>query len=148
MKDWTSPTYAFFDPTPTIETKGDQCAHSFKCMVKGCQGDEVLQAADEVRNAEGAHMKIVGNFLQNGSIMTVFERKGQGKVTYSHRQHTWTETKAEIVRWISENLQPFGIVKDRGFQSLMKTGRPEYYIPSPSTVSRDARLIFAKQGNE
>jgi hypothetical protein len=25
----------------------------------------------------------------------------------------------------------------------MKTGRPEYYIPSPSTVSRDVRLVFA-----
>ncbi|KAG1735952.1 uncharacterized protein EDB91DRAFT_1056014 [Suillus paluster] len=170
MKDWTSPIYAFFDPTPTIKTKGDQRAHSFKCMAKGCQvkirrfldkkdarstgnmckhiricwGDEVLQAADEARNAEEAHMKIVGNFLRNGSITTVFERKGQGKVTYSHCQHTQTETKAEIVHWVSENLRPFKIVKDRGFQSLMKTGRPEYYIPSPSTVSWDTRLVFAK----
>jgi hypothetical protein len=25
----------------------------------------------------------------------------------------------------------------------MKTGRPEYYLPSPSTVSRDVRLVFA-----
>lgn len=26
----------------------------------------------------------------------------------------------------------------------MKTGRPEYYIPSPSTVSRDVKLVFAR----
>jgi hypothetical protein len=26
----------------------------------------------------------------------------------------------------------------------MKTGRPEYYIPSASTVSRDVRLVFAR----
>jgi len=26
----------------------------------------------------------------------------------------------------------------------MKTGRPEMYIPSPSTVSRDVKLVFAK----
>jgi hypothetical protein len=26
----------------------------------------------------------------------------------------------------------------------MKTGRPEYYLPSPSTVSRDVRLVFAR----
>jgi len=26
----------------------------------------------------------------------------------------------------------------------MKTGRPEYYIPSPSTVSRDVRMVFAR----
>jgi hypothetical protein len=52
--------------------------------------------------------------------------------------------RAEIVRWVSESLRPFKIVEDRGFQSLMKTGRPEYYIPSASTVSRDVKLVFAK----
>lgn len=52
--------------------------------------------------------------------------------------------RSEIVRWVSESLRPFDIVKDRGFQSLMKTGRPEYYLPSPSTVSRDVRLIYAR----
>jgi hypothetical protein len=25
----------------------------------------------------------------------------------------------------------------------MKTGRPEYYIPSPATVSRDVKKVFA-----
>jgi hypothetical protein len=24
----------------------------------------------------------------------------------------------------------------------MKTGRPEYYLPSPTTVSRDVKLVF------
>jgi hypothetical protein len=51
--------------------------------------------------------------------------------------------RAEIVRWVCESLRPFKIVEDRGFKILMKTGRPEYYIPSPSTVSRDVRLVFA-----
>ena len=31
-----------------------------------------------------------------------------------------------------------------GFLSLMKTGRPEYYIPSATTVSRDIRIVFAQ----
>ena len=26
----------------------------------------------------------------------------------------------------------------------MKTGRPEYYIPSATTVSRDVRIVFAR----
>jgi len=52
--------------------------------------------------------------------------------------------RAEIVRWVSENFWPFKIVEDRGFQSLMKTGRPEQYIPSASTVSRDVKLVFAR----
>ncbi|KAG2747584.1 hypothetical protein P692DRAFT_201716450, partial [Suillus brevipes Sb2] len=112
--------------------------------VKACWGEEILQMADQARNAKEVHGKIVKNFLRNGSITTAFECKGKGKVTYSHHQHTRTETRAEIVRWVCKNLRPFEIVKDRGFQSLMKMGRPEYYIPSPSTVSWDVRLVFTK----
>jgi len=41
-------------------------------------------------------------------------------------------------------MRPFNIVSDRGFQSLMKTGRPGYYIPSPATVSRDVKQVFVK----
>jgi hypothetical protein len=52
--------------------------------------------------------------------------------------------RAEIVRWVAESKRPFKIVKDRGFQSLMKTGRPAYYIPSPETVSRDVKMVFVE----
>ena len=41
-------------------------------------------------------------------------------------------------------MRPFSIVKDRGFLKLMKTGRPNYYIPSPVTVSRDMKTVFIK----
>lgn len=51
------------------------------------------------------------------------------------------------MRWVSESLRPFSIVEDRGFQCLMKTGRPAYYIPSRWTVSRDVRLVFARTRN-
>jgi hypothetical protein len=43
---------------------------------------------------------------------------------------------------VAESLRPFEVVQDKGFQTLMKTGRPEYYLPSPSTVARDVRLVF------
>src|SRR5260370_39219926 len=72
----------------------------------------------------------------------MFERKA--KATYSTIQHTKSETRAEIVQWVAESLQPFAIVKDRGFRSLMKTGRPDYYIPSPSTIARDVKAVFAR----
>ncbi|KIK35617.1 hypothetical protein CY34DRAFT_95779, partial [Suillus luteus UH-Slu-Lm8-n1] len=48
--------------------------------------------------------------------------------------------------WVSESLRSFEIVKDRGFISLMKTGQPEYYIPTPKTVARDVRLVFDYTG--
>ena len=52
--------------------------------------------------------------------------------------------RAEIVRWVAESMRPFSIVEDRGFRSLMKTGRPEHYIPSHFTVSRDVKDVFVK----
>jgi hypothetical protein len=50
--------------------------------------------------------------------------------------------RAEIVRWVAQNIQPLSIVDDSAFHSLMKTGRPEYYIPSRFTVTRDVRTVF------
>jgi hypothetical protein len=45
---------------------------------------------------------------------------------------------------VSESVRPFKIVEDRGFLSLMKTGWPDYYLPSASTVSRDVHIVFAR----
>jgi len=58
-------------------------------------------------------------------------------------QTNLTQCRAELVCWVSESLWPFEIVKDWGFQSLMKIGWPEYYLPSPTTISHDVRLMFA-----
>ena len=52
--------------------------------------------------------------------------------------------RAEIVCWVSENLQPFSIIEDRGFQSLMRTGFPGgCYLPLHWTVAWDVHLVFA-----
>ena len=52
------------------------------------------------------------------------------------------KNSAEIVRWVAESNRPYKIVNDRGFQSLMKTGRPNYHIPSEYTISRDVKQVF------
>lgn len=53
-------------------------------------------------------------------------------------------SRVEIVKWVAESCRPFSIVRDPGFKKLMKTGRPGYYLPSPSTVSRDVKMVFAR----
>ncbi|THH16129.1 hypothetical protein EW146_g4452 [Bondarzewia mesenterica] len=167
-KYWTSPIYAFFEPKPTIEYIAGRCCHSFKCLSKSCKKwirryldkadttsisnmskhvascwrSAVLEDVMSFKTADDAHDSVVKT-LWTGTITEAFEQKGKGKVTYSHRQHTKSETRAEIICWVSESLRPFNIVNDRGFNCLIKMGRPEHYIPSPSTVSRDVRLVFA-----
>ncbi|KAG2056064.1 hypothetical protein BDR06DRAFT_881053, partial [Suillus hirtellus] len=122
--------------------KGDTCFTSNMWKhVHSCWGNEVLKAGDEAKDANKVCYKIIGSFLQNGLITASFKHKGKGKVIYLHfLSESWTETSAfrvKIVSWVSKSLRPFDIVKDHSFQSLMKTGRPEYYIPSASTVSHD-----------
>ncbi|KAF8121861.1 hypothetical protein EV363DRAFT_1146113, partial [Boletus edulis] len=145
QKEWTSPVYAFFDPIPAIREINGRRVHEFTCSargckvkvrryldtldarstsnmrkhVKGCWGTDALEAADSAKDMDEARTKIAGSILRDGSITAAFERKGKGKISYSHRQHT-------------------------RFQSLMKTGRPEYYLPSPATVSHDVKLVFVR----
>jgi hypothetical protein len=118
-KDWISPIYAFFEPFPVIGHDNGRRYHEFKCVAKGCGkrirrfldtkdakstsnmrkharncwGEEVVKSADEARNCDTARDSIVKAILTNGSITASFERRGKGKVTFSHRQHTKTETK-------------------------------------------------------
>jgi hypothetical protein len=115
---------------------GNMWKHARKCW-----GEDVVAHADKASNANEVHWTTVKGSLDPQSIMAVFEQKGRDKVTYSHLQHTKSETQAEIVQWVSESKRPFNIVNDRGFQLLMK-GRPNYYIPSPTTISQDVKHVF------
>jgi hypothetical protein len=118
-KEGLSSIYTFFEPFPTIRHENKHHYHEFKCLVKGCGkrircyldkkdakstsnmrkhahncwGDETVKAADDAKSSNIAREAIVNRILKNGSITASFECKGKGKITYSHRQHTKTETK-------------------------------------------------------
>ncbi|GBE82268.1 hypothetical protein SCP_0406520 [Sparassis crispa] len=128
-QDWKSVVYAFFKPEVSIESDlSGKCAHMFHCVNRGCRikivrwlnkGDK--GSTDEMPNANDAH-PAVEKFARLGSITSSFKCKGKGKVTYSNRQHSHTESRAEIVHWVAESLRSFTIIEDHGFQCLMKTG--------------------------
>lgn len=109
--------------------------------------------------------KDVGGRLGPKIILGSLKRSGKGKISYSYRQHTRTETRyvsfiegtvylvvsnilscAEMGR-LTEGLCPSDKVKDKGFKRLMKTGRPNYWIRSPSAVSRDVNNVPSKTRN-
>ena len=77
--------------------------------------------------------------LQDGTITTLFERKGKGNVSFSMKQHTYMETQSvniynlnksrkilttlcrvECVKWVAESMRSMKIVDDPGFHQLMK----------------------------
>lgn len=165
--------YAFFHE-PTIKYVGPTAlrALTFKCAARGCGvsvnrfldkkdqastsnlqrhakrcwGHDMVREAKNAKNIDEVHDKIIGSLLRDGSITEVFERK-TGTVTYSHRAHTRVEARTEFVRWVAESLRPFKIVKDCALLSLLKTGRPGYFVPSPSTVSHNLKVVFAQTRN-
>jgi hypothetical protein len=57
---------------------------------KKCWGTETVEIVDQAKNATVAQESIIKPLCTTGSITAAFERKG--KVTYSHRQHTKTES--------------------------------------------------------
>ncbi|RPD52227.1 hypothetical protein L226DRAFT_425154, partial [Lentinus tigrinus ALCF2SS1-7] len=126
-----------------LDTKDATSTSNMSTHVKLCWGNEIFRASQ----AAGKHHQVrpmVKVFSRTGTITQAFKRSGKGKVTYSTRQLTSKETWAWIVRWVAENKRPYDTVKDRAFLTLMKMGRPEYKIPSPATVSRDVRRMFAR----
>ena len=124
-KDWTSPIYVFFRTLPRIEYVDGRHAHIFECAAGRCQGKngrdihwyldkgdakstsglrqhatkcwgaETVKSADGTKDLEAAHAVLLKTKLHDGTIMAKFEHIGRGKVTYSHRQHTSTESRYE-----------------------------------------------------
>lgn len=145
-----------------LDTTDRKSTSNLKRHATICWGAETVDSALEAKVDISAARATLGD-LKDGSITAAFQRTGKGKVLYSHRQHTRTQTRyktsasfllfsscwtsldsAEIVRWVAESMRPFSIVEDRSFRCLMKTGRPEYYLPSRSTVSRDVKEVFKR----
>ena len=60
---------------------------------KSCWGTKAVEAADKTKDVTKAHDSVVKLLLKDGLITAVFERVGKKKVSYSHQQHTKTETK-------------------------------------------------------
>ncbi|OJT11999.1 hypothetical protein TRAPUB_11453 [Trametes pubescens] len=167
-KSWTSAVYAFYKTDIDIQYMDGRRAHIFTCVKTSCKhtvrryvdtrdgstgnlkkhalscwGTVAVERVLETADVSEARKMVMTSLLETGRISVHFQwSKKKGKVTYSHMQHTREETRAELVKWVAESLWPFSIVADRGFLLLVKTRRPGYYVPSPSTVSRDAKTVF------
>ena len=55
-------------------------------------GEEAVSAADNTKDVRAAREALQKLNLVNGSITAGFEQAAKSKVTYSHHQHTTTET--------------------------------------------------------
>ncbi|TEB06442.1 hypothetical protein FA13DRAFT_1567614, partial [Coprinellus micaceus] len=128
------------------DTKDAKATGNLKGHAEGCWGTEIVAKAIKADLDVGSTREsLKAAKLKDGSLDAVFKRMdGKAPVTFSHRQHTYKETRVECVRWVVESLRSTRIVDDAGFHRLMKTGRPHYKIPKSKTVSRDVHRVFAR----
>ena len=74
-----------------LDTGDAKSTSNLRKHTRLCWGVETVGEADETKNY-GAASEII-KLHKDGSITDSFEWKGKGKVTYSHRQHTTTQSR-------------------------------------------------------
>lgn len=75
-----------------LDTSDRKSTSNLKRHAITCWGSETVDAALEAKVDIDSARKTLKT-AQDGSIATAFERKGKGKVAYSHRPHTRAETR-------------------------------------------------------
>ena len=75
-----------------LDTTDQKSTSNLKCHAMVCWGAETVHKALDAKVDIKSARKTLGN-LKDGSVTVAFERKGKGKVSYSHRQHTKTQTQ-------------------------------------------------------
>jgi hypothetical protein len=74
-----------------LDTSDAKSTGNLRKHARICWGAETVAAADETRNVDAAREAL--KRVKDGSITEAFERIGKKKVTYSHRQHTTTQSR-------------------------------------------------------
>jgi hypothetical protein len=130
MAEWTSPIYVFFKTKPRIEYIDGRKAHIFECAsgrckcrngrdmhryqdkgdknftsnlrkhAKICWGADAVVAADATHDVDAARVALIKSGVRDGSITAEFQRMGKGKVSFSTRQHTRTETRSVPINFL------------------------------------------------
>jgi len=88
-----------------LDTGDAKSTSGLRRHAKMCWGDEAVCAADETKDLEGAREVLKKSGVKrNGSITSAFARIYKDKVTYSHRQYTYTETRYVVIYIYTRNL--------------------------------------------
>jgi hypothetical protein len=78
-----------------LDTGDRKSTGNLRKHAKLCFGEEAVAVADLGNDINTTHATLLKNpdLLRTGLLTALFEQKGKDGVTYSHQQHTKTETK-------------------------------------------------------
>jgi hypothetical protein len=84
-----------------LDTGDAKSTSGLRRHAKMCWGEEAVNAADNTKNLDGARTVLAkAGLKRNGSITEAFEHISKEKVSYSHCQHTYTETRYVYVTYM------------------------------------------------
>jgi hypothetical protein len=74
-----------------LDTSDAEFTSNLLKHAKICWGEEEVAGADRIKDVYTAHEALKNR--RDGSIMQAFEQVAKATVTYSHHQHTTTESR-------------------------------------------------------
>ena len=77
-----------------LDTGDARSTSGLRRHAKMCWGDEAVNTADNTKDLKGART------ILSKARLNAFEHIGKEKVSYSHRQHTYTETRYIFVTYM------------------------------------------------
>ncbi|KAJ7364494.1 hypothetical protein DFH08DRAFT_681986, partial [Mycena albidolilacea] len=131
---WTSTIYTFYTGDIRIKYRNSKLHHVFVCTVRGCghhlPRDQTTKDHNSTKNLKKHANKCWGS--DNHAVCSLV------LVIFDPHLFTVLDLCAGSAR------ASFVIAADRGLCYLMKSGRPTMWIPSPSTIARNVKLLFKR----
>jgi hypothetical protein len=90
-----------------LNTSDARSTRNLRHHAKLCWGDEAVEAADGICNIKAVCTALQNMKTINGSIIAAFQWVGEGRVTYSHRQHTKTEARCAALVFVCQISEGF-----------------------------------------
>ncbi|KAJ7744954.1 hypothetical protein DFH07DRAFT_749108 [Mycena maculata] len=162
-RSWSSTIYAFFTNDVEIEYRSGQLHHVFTCAARGCghrvTRNQTTLDRNSMKNLKKHTKKCwgadtvdaasdLGSLDKARELLSTHKGAKSARLTDIFRRNTPggnLDYVSQVPLSKSETrLRPFVIAADRGFCYLMRSGRPTMWIPSPTTIARDVKLLFGK----
>ncbi|KAJ7369090.1 hypothetical protein DFH08DRAFT_676586, partial [Mycena albidolilacea] len=152
---WTSTIYTFYTGDIHIEYCDGKLHHVFICTEQGC-GHHVLRNQTTKDHNLTKNLKKhtnkcwgsntvdaaahIGHLNKARDLLVTLKGVKNQCLTDIFKHHT----PGSNLNSFSHHLRPFVIAADCGLHYLMKSGHSTMWIPSPSTIARDVKLLFKR----
>lgn len=80
-----------------LDKKDNTSTSNLHGHAKACWGEHAVKVACSAESVSEAREKHVKPLKMNGTLTAAFAVKGKGQITYSHTQHTASQTRSVIL---------------------------------------------------